>query len=203
MDAGETLRERGAQRAGVQEREAPVAFDVGDGAGDDVAWREIAARVEAAHDGCAAPVHEHRPLAAHRFAHQRQRIGGDPHRGRMELHELEVGQHRAGARRHGDAATARPERGRRARVQAAEAAGREHHGAGGDHDGVAARSNQHGAADAAVGSGQQSRCAHAFEQRHARARLDRVEQRADDRGACRVGDVRDPPPRMRALEAQR
>ncbi len=68
------------------------------GAGDDVARRQVAAGIDAGHDALPELVDERRPLAAHGLGDQRHRIEARGERCRVELHELEVGEQRAGAR---------------------------------------------------------------------------------------------------------
>ena len=76
----------------------------------------------------------------------------------MELHELGVGDHGAGARRHGDRFAARIRRVGRDGIEAADAARRQHDGAGGEVlvDLLPARAGAHEAHafDAAVGDDQ-------------------------------------------------
>ena len=69
---------------------------LGDRASDDVARRELVG--EAVTRG----VDEHRPLAAQSLAQQQAVLG---QHGRVELHELEIGESRARVKRHGHAIT--------------------------------------------------------------------------------------------------
>ena len=86
-----------AQRLARIEEDAMSGADVrGHGARDDVARLELGAAL-ARHEPRAGFIDQHRALAAHGFAHQRHGIEPDIQRGRMELHELHVGQRRAGA----------------------------------------------------------------------------------------------------------
>ena len=64
-------------------------------AGDDVARRQIAERVEPVHEPLARGVAEHRPLAPQRLRQQPGRVPGHIERRRMKLHELQVGERRA------------------------------------------------------------------------------------------------------------
>ena len=68
------------------------------GARDDVARLELGTALPR-HEALAGLVDQHRALAAHGLADQRHGIEPDIERGRMELHELHVGQRRAGPRR--------------------------------------------------------------------------------------------------------
>src|SRR5438094_368666 len=74
-----------------------------DGARDDVARRELGARVVALHEHLAVGPTEHRPLAAQRLGHEEGLRLGVIEAGRVELEELHVGDRRAGAVGHGDA----------------------------------------------------------------------------------------------------
>ena len=69
-----------------------------DRAGDDVARRELGAG-NPGHEASAGLVDEDRALAAHRLADERHRTVAAIERGRVELHELQVGEDRAGAGR--------------------------------------------------------------------------------------------------------
>ena len=77
-----------------------------------------------------AAIDERRAFAAQRFGGERRRIDAGVDGGRMELHELGVGDHGAGASRHGDGFAARIGRVGRDGEQRADAAGREDHGGG-------------------------------------------------------------------------
>ena len=67
-----------------------------------------------------------RAFAAQRFGRERRRVAADIDGGRMELHELGVGDHRAGAGGDGDALAARLAWIGGDGVDLARAAGREH-----------------------------------------------------------------------------
>ena len=68
-----------------------------DRARDDVARRQLrAGRVQ--HEALAGLVDEHGAFAAHGFADQRRRPRRAVERGRVELHEFEIGEFGAGAR---------------------------------------------------------------------------------------------------------
>ncbi len=90
--------------------------------------------MERQHEALALLVDEHRALAAQRLGGERRRIAADVERGRVELHELGVGDDRAGAGRGGEAAAPRLARVGGDGVEPADAAGRQHHGAGADGD---------------------------------------------------------------------
>jgi len=69
----------------------------------DVARREISHRVDSEHDPLTVGVDEDGPFAADRLADQRllaPGTGSEPEHGRVELHELEVTQHRTGPQCH-------------------------------------------------------------------------------------------------------
>ena len=108
-------------------RAAAAAFADLDGhrAADDVARGEVLGRRRIAlHEALAARVGDVAALAAHALGDQ---AAGAVDAGRMELDELEVLQRQAGAQHHGAAvAGAGMGRGRR-RIDAAVAAGRQHH----------------------------------------------------------------------------
>ncbi len=68
--------------------------------GDDIARSQVGQLVDALHEPVAVPVDEERTLAADRLGDQRllpARVRAQPHHGGVELHELQVAQHRAGA----------------------------------------------------------------------------------------------------------
>ena len=85
--------------------------------------------MDRAHEALAASVDQHRAFAAQRLGGERGRVAADIDGGRMELHELGVGDHRAGPGGDGDAFAARLARIGGDGVDLAGAAGREHHGA--------------------------------------------------------------------------
>ena len=78
------------------------------------------------HEALAGAVDQLRALAAQRLGGERRRIAADVERGRVELHELRVGDHRAGARRHAEAVAFRLRRVGGDGVEMADAAGGEH-----------------------------------------------------------------------------
>ena len=113
---------------------APVAAIVlVDRAGDDVARREVGERVHAGHERDALAVAQHAPFAAQRLGEQRPRHRRVVQRGRMELHELEVGARDAGLQRERDAVAGRQRRVGGDREALADTAGREHD-VGGAHE---------------------------------------------------------------------
>ena len=66
-----------------------------DAAGDDVARREIAVGMVPVHERFAADVDQPRAFAAQRLGDQKSRSIRLLERGRMELHELQIGDARA------------------------------------------------------------------------------------------------------------
>ena len=113
-------------------RLALLAHPPGDRLGDHVAGRQVGELVLALHEPVALEVDEERALAADRLGDQRllaRRLRAQVHHRRVELDELEVAQHRAGAQRerHPVAGGHRRVGGRGEHL--AEAAGGEHHGA--------------------------------------------------------------------------
>ena len=105
---------------------AGLAHALVDRARDDVARREVGERVDAGHERDAVAVAEHRALAAQCFREERSRHRRVVQRGRVELHELEVGARDAGAQRERDAVAGRQRRVGGDREALADAAGREH-----------------------------------------------------------------------------
>ncbi len=121
-----------ADGAAAIEEGAASGRDLGEyAAGDDIARRKLGRWVKALHEALARAVDQDRAFAAQRFRRERRGIGADIDRGRVKLHELGVGDGgaRAGGECHGLAA--RVGRIGRHGVEAADAAGREHDGAGG------------------------------------------------------------------------
>jgi hypothetical protein len=104
-----------------------------DRAGDHVARRELGALVEVRHEAVAGPRELQVPaLAAHRLGDQEVLDLQIVEAGRVELHDLHVGDAAARPPRHGDAVAGRAARRGREEVGAARAAGREHGRAGGE-----------------------------------------------------------------------
>jgi len=99
------LQERRAL-VGDVEIGAGVAADlhlVVDGAGDDIARRQLGARIVALHERLARAVEQPRAFAAHGFADEERFRFGVEEAGRMELHEFHVADFEARAPGHGDA----------------------------------------------------------------------------------------------------
>ena len=113
---------------------AALAHPAVDRLGDDVARGEVGQRVVVGRDDpLAGEVDEDRALAADRLRHQRLlpgRAGAEPQRRGVELHELQVGDLRAGPQRERHPVAGRDRRVGGAGVHLAEAAGREHDGPG-------------------------------------------------------------------------
>ncbi len=94
-------------------RVAGLVHPPGDRLGDDVARREVGELVLALHEPVALEVDEEGALAADRLADQRllaAGVGAEVHHRRVELHELQVAQHRAGAQRQRHAVAGRDRR---------------------------------------------------------------------------------------------
>ena len=91
---------------------------------------EIAAGVVARHERLAAGVDEARAFAAQSLGNQKARRAGEVERGRMELHELEVGDAGAGAIRERDAVAGRNRRIGRLAEHLSGSAGGQQRGAG-------------------------------------------------------------------------
>ena len=111
--------------------DALVTHDVEDRPGHDVPRREVGELVAPLHDPCARAVDEEGALAADGLGDERllprRALTEEEHRG-VELHELEVGDPRAGAQR-GRHAAAGGHRGvGGGRVDLAQTAGRQHDG---------------------------------------------------------------------------
>ena len=124
--SGKRRADRGTR---VEPDGAPALLLLEDRARDDVARRQLGVGMKPEHEAFAQIVDERRAFAAHRLGDQRHRIASDRKRGRMELHELHIGEHRAGARRHRDAVAGRLHGIGRVAVEPAHAAGGEHDGA--------------------------------------------------------------------------
>ena len=173
-----------------------------DGARDDVARRELGARVVALHERLAVGPTEHRPLAAQRLGHEEGLRLGVVEAGRVELEELHVGDRRAGAVGHGDAVAgrdvgvggvevdlaraARAEEGR-ARGEAVHLARRAVEDVGAPADGALAAREQEVDGEVALVDGDVRRGAHG------------LAEGADHLAPGRVGGVQDAPLRVPAL----
>ena len=94
----------GAEVPGVEPhvRAALLVHPPRDRLGDHVARREVGELVLALHEAVALAVDQEGALAAHRLGDQRllpAGVGAELHHGRVELHELQVAQHRTGPQR--------------------------------------------------------------------------------------------------------
>ena len=90
--------------------EAAVDEPAADRPGHDVARREVGERVLVGHERDAVLVAQDRALAAQRLGEQRPRHRRVVQRGRVELHELDVGDRDTGPQRHRDAVAGRERR---------------------------------------------------------------------------------------------
>jgi hypothetical protein len=126
-----------------------------DGARHHVPRRQLGVGVIAGHEGFAVPIDQLGAFAAQGFGGQRGRIAADVDGGRVELHELGIGDGRAGQGRKGQALAL--EVGRRGgdAIEAADAAGRQDGGGSDELDQLAVLFGQH-AADASLGVAQQA-----------------------------------------------
>jgi len=118
-----------AETAAVEEGSASAYGFAVDGTRHHVAGSKLCVRVHCAHEALAAGVDEESAFAAQRFRGERRRIAADIDSSRVELHELGVGDDRAGARRDGNALTSRFARVGGDGVELACTAGGEHDGA--------------------------------------------------------------------------
>ena len=181
--------ERVAERLGRIEERAAAGCDFGEHAArDDVARRKLGERMLCQHEALALGVDQRRAFAAQRFGRKRRRIAADHDRGRMELDEFRIADDRAGARGDRKAKPARFLRIGGHRIKMADAAGGEHHGAGGNVDRT--RGNIVGLAQLQAGDrvvlGQQRFGDKTFEHADARRFPHGVGQRRDDRLAGHV-----------------
>ncbi len=158
--------------------------------------------MECRHEAFALAVDQRRAFAAQRLGRKRRRIAADHDRGRVELHEFGVGDHGAGAR--GDRKARSVGLGRIGGdgIEMADAAGRQHDRARGDHHGSRreiAGLAQLKAGDGAV-LGEQCFGDKAFDQADRRRAAHGLAQRRDDRSTRAVAaDVDDAPRRMRSF----
>ena len=143
------------------------------------------------------------PPPAQRLGQKRHRVGPDIERGRVKLHELEIGQTRPGASRHRQTVAGVFAWVGRVPVDVTDAARREHHGPRQmQHDRVPGVARQR--ADDMALLHDQLAGARPFEDLNRRRRLDRRAQRAHDLGAGRVAvGVEDPRDPVRRLTSQR
>ena len=201
-DAGEMPGEVRAERRPGIEEDAMAGRDVRrHGARDDVARLELAAAL-ACHEARAGLVDQHRALAAHGLADQRHGIEPDIERGGMELHELHVGQRRAGPRRQRQALADGAQRVGGVGIEPAQPAGRQHDPAARQQAGVGRTSRQH-ARNAAVVD-QQAAGFQPLDHRDRGRGLHGGDQGAHDRGARAVArDMDDAAAGVRRLQAKR
>ena len=113
---GQIVGKRSAKpsmRGGVEPEVVEAALDepAADGPGHHVARREVGERVLVGHERAPVVVAQDRALAAQRLREQRARHRRVVQRGRVELHELEVGDRDAGPQRHRDAVAGARARG--------------------------------------------------------------------------------------------
>ena len=132
VDVGEALDHEVARQVGHVEDDVVVAgpLELGvDGAGDDVARRQVLHLVVALHEGRAVAQPQDAALAAQRLGDE-ERLGRRVVEARrVELEELHVGDARADPIGHGDAVARRDVGVRGVEVDLAGAAGRQHDGA--------------------------------------------------------------------------
>ena len=146
------------------------------------------------HETAAHLIDQDRALAAQGLGRQRRGIAADVDGSRMELHELRIGDDRAGARRHAEAFAARLQGIGRDGVERAEAAGGEDDGGGAEQHQprvLADACAREQAGDAAILK-REFDGVEAFEQRDRRRRERAFGQRARNLGTGAVaGDVDD------------
>ena len=140
-----------------------------DGLAHDVARRQLCHRMQALHEALAALVDEVRALAADGLADEHAAGAGHVERGGVELEELEVGELRARAPRHGQAVAGGDLRVGGLAVHLPRPAGRQHGGAGPDDLQAVARvpRERAGHAAGAVGGAQEVHGEATIEDAHA------------------------------------
>ncbi len=184
------------------EEGAAAGCDLGENpARHHVAGRKLRGGIDFQHEALAGFVDEDRALPAQRLGGERGRIAPHVERGRMELHELGVGDHRAGACRSGQPPPLGFARIGGDRIEPAEAARGQHHGAGRDGDrlGVSPRRPRRDAGDIAA-VGQQIVHDDPFEHADRRRLAHGGDQRGHDRGAGPVAlHAHDAAARVRGL----
>ncbi len=183
--------------------------------GDDVARGEFGALVELRHEALAAALHSGRKLelpalAAHRLGDQEVLDLEIVEAGRVELHELHVGDPAARPPRHGDAVPGRAARGGRIEIDPPRPAGGEDRrpaGQGLDLPGLAVPGVE--AVDRAAGrellgvaAGDEVDRDHVRDQRDVRMLGGRAGERLADCPAGGVGDMDDPAVAVSALAGQ-
>ena len=142
--------------------------------------------MELAHEALAGAVDQRCALAADRFARKRGRIATDVDCGRMELHELGIGDAGAGARRDGETVARGLRRIGGHGVEMADAAGGEHDGGGRELDSMTVvKAERAHAGDAAVLE-EQILGLMAFDEPNAWRRPHRLGQRRHDGAAGAV-----------------
>jgi hypothetical protein len=185
--------------------------DPQDRLGHHVPRGQVGQLVHALHERLAGRVDQHRALAPDRLADQRLLPAGggaEPERGRVELDELQVGDHRAGPQRQRDAVAGGHGRVRGRGEHLAHPAGGQHDRAGQHRaDAVRAALAEHVQAHPggpAVGAAEQVEHQRVLDQRDAGVAGDRLLQRALHLGAGRVAaGVHDPVAVVAALPGQR
>ncbi len=96
----------------------------------DIARRQFGIRMDIRHEAFTRRIDDDCAFAAQRFSCERSGIAADVDRGRVELHEFEIGEHGAGAGRKRDAVAIGFNWVRRHGIKMTDASGRQHHGAG-------------------------------------------------------------------------
>ena len=95
------FREAGADGLATIQEHILAGNDLAvNGAGDDVARRQLGIVVESGHEALAAFIDQDRAFTAQRLGGQRRGIPSHRDGGGMELHEFRIGDQGAGARRH-------------------------------------------------------------------------------------------------------
>ncbi len=94
----------------------------------DIARRKFCVRVNGLHEAAARFIDEDCAFAAQRFSCKRCWIAANRNRGRMELHEFSIRDHRTCTRRHAEAFAARFQRVCRHRIERTQSAGCKDHG---------------------------------------------------------------------------
>jgi hypothetical protein len=179
--------------------------------GHDVARGEVGQGVHALHHPGAGVVDEERALPAHRLGDQRllaQRVLTEPHHRRVELHELQVAQHRPGAQRERHPVAGRDRGVGRGGEHLAQAAAGEHDRAAPDRADAALLALPHHVqgdpGDRAVGGQEQVEGEGVLDDGDRGVGLHGGDERALDLGAGGVAaGVRDPVAQVAALAGQR
>ena len=193
-----------------EDRVVARAFQFGvDRAGDDVARGEVLHGVVVLHEGVASVRAQDPALTANRFADEFTLRLWVVEAGRVELHELHVGQARTRAVRHRHAVTRGDVGVGGVEVDLARTTSREQHDARLEELDLLRRDIEHvGSEDAVVAGqarlacGQQVDRAMVLEQAHVGMRAGTFEQSAFDFAAGRVAVMQDPALRVAALAAE-